>query len=43
MDDKEFQKLKKELEEAIDEVERLQKIYRKETGKDFVKPLYIGD
>lgn len=42
MNDKEFNKLKVDLENAMDEVERLQKLYRKETGKDFVKPLRLG-
>ena len=42
MTDKEFKKLKQDIETKMDELEELQYLYRKETGKDFVKPLRLG-
>lgn len=42
MDDKEFAQLKVDLEKAMNEVDRLQKLYRGQTGCDFVRPLRLG-
>ena len=41
MTKKEFEQLKVDLELAISRVNKLQKIYRKETGHDFVPPLRL--
>jgi hypothetical protein len=41
MTDSEFQELEEELEEKIMEVNKLQKKYRSETGKDYVLKLYL--
>ena len=42
MEDKEFNKLKKDTEEAMLELERLQKLYHNETGVYYIMPLYLG-
>ena len=41
MNDNEFNQLKDDLEKAMDEVERLQQLYIKQTGQRFVKPLRL--
>lgn len=41
MTDKDFEKLKTDLENAINEVDRLQALYKNQTGRLFVKPLYL--
>lgn len=41
MGDKAFKLLEKQLDLAIGKVNRLQKIYRNQTGKDYVPNLYL--
>jgi hypothetical protein len=41
MTDKEFKKLKQDIEIKMVELWKLQEKYHKETGKDYVMPLYI--
>jgi len=36
-----FEKLKADLEAAMNHVDALQKLYRKQTGKDFVRPIRL--
>ena len=42
MTDQEFQELQLKLEHKISEVNELQRLYRNETGRDFVPPLRLG-
>lgn len=42
MKNKDFDRLKDQLEDAMDELERLQKIYIGQTGNRFVAPLRLG-
>lgn len=42
MTDQEFAQLKIDLEDAMDEVDRLQTIYQNETGCYFVRPLRLA-
>ena len=42
MTKKEFRKLERQLEKAIDWLERLQDIHKKETGKRYVKPIRLS-
>jgi uncharacterized protein HemX len=37
--EEEFDKLKEDIEKKMDELEELQREYRKLTGRDFVKPI----
>jgi hypothetical protein len=41
MTDNKFDKLKKNIELKMVELEKLQKLHRKETGKNYVMPLYL--
>ena len=41
MTDTEFNKLKKDIESKTIELERLKALYRQETGRNFVMPLYL--
>jgi len=43
MTDKQFSKLKRDIEIKMTELEMLQKIYRSQTGQDYVMPLYLSD
>ena len=43
MENKEFFSLKDQLEGLMDEVDRLQKIYHKETGKYFVREIRLTE
>lgn len=42
MTDAEFKKLKKDIEIKMHELNALQKLYNKETGKNYVMPLYLN-
>lgn len=42
MTDKQFENLKKQIEKKTNELNELQALYRKETGKDYVVPLRLG-
>ena len=42
MTDKEFEQLKNDLIEKIQEVEKLQSLYRKETGRNFIMPFFLA-
>lgn len=39
MTDKEFDRLKRQIEKTINWLETLQEIYQRETGKRYVRPL----
>jgi hypothetical protein len=41
MSDKLFDKLKVDIEMAMNHLDELQKLYRKQTGKDFVRPVRL--
>lgn len=41
MTDEEFEFLKKKIEDVMFGLSYLQKIYRKETGKDYIPPLRL--
>jgi hypothetical protein len=38
MDDTQFRMLELSIEHAMNRLDRLQEMYRKETGKDFIRP-----
>jgi hypothetical protein len=42
MTDKQFENLKKEIEKKTAELNNLQDAYRKETGRNYVVPLYLA-
>jgi hypothetical protein len=42
MTDAEFKKLKKDIEIKMVELDKLQSLYRHETGKEHVMPLYLS-
>jgi len=42
MKDIEFKQLKKDIEQAMNELRRLQKVYANETGVDYRMPLYLS-
>lgn len=41
MTDKEFKKLKKDIEKKMVELDKLQSLYRHETGREHVMPMYL--
>jgi len=42
MTDKQFAKLKDQIEDKMEELEKLQAKYHAETGQDFVRPLRLA-
>jgi len=41
MTDKEFEDLKEDIEKADDKLERLKKLYKQQTGQNWVRPLRL--